>query len=71
MYRPAEAPLVYNAAGGPQGSQMVGVSQQSMCGDVPSMEMVPQYGLTVMDPSMVAGAMAVGNGVLPSEQRPL
>ena len=51
MYRPVEA----------QGSQLVGMSQQSMCAGVPPTGMVPQYGPTVMDPSMAAGVMAAEN----------
>ena len=40
-----------------QGSQVAGMSQQSMCAGVPPMGMAPQCGTAVVDPGMVTGVM--------------
>ena len=56
--QPAGAYVVYTATGEAQGSQVAGMSQQSMCAGVPPTGMVPQWGTAVVDPGIVTGVMA-------------
>ena len=51
--QPMGPPVVYTATGGAQGSQVAGMSQQSMCAGVPPTGMVPQWGTAVVDPGML------------------
>ena len=64
------APVVYGAQNGPpqggighyfgpQGSNVVGLPQQSMCAGVPPHEMASQYVLVVASPGMVSEVMAM------------